>query len=199
MLGVIHKGWGHKVFWLSYKGGGSWTKITKSFPVKIEFIYLICHGVDLNFHVRKGGPESKYSCAVHSDFYCFASADICRHGLLHVATRVAYTIYSLTDVQRWSLNAPLMLRHFSTSGDSSMCIGRRLPMLVVHNNFARWSLNALVNSDFIDVHRSTSADASRSQQLCALWMFVRIARVVPQKTSVDRRRPMQNDGSLNAP
>ena len=57
MLGVIYKGWGHKVFWLSYNGGGSWTKITKSFPVKIEFIYMICHGVDLNFHVKKGGPE----------------------------------------------------------------------------------------------------------------------------------------------
>ena len=57
MLGVIHKGWGHKVFCLSYKGGGSWTKITKSFPVKIEFIYMICHGVDLNFYVKKGGPE----------------------------------------------------------------------------------------------------------------------------------------------
>ena len=57
----------------------------------------------------------------------------------------------------------------------------------------------MVNSDFTDVHRSTSADASRSQQLCALRMFLRITRVVPQKTSVDRRRPMQNDGSLNAP
>ena len=57
MLGVIHKGWGNKVFWLSYKGGGSWTKITKSFPMKIKFIYMICHGLDLNFHVKKGGPE----------------------------------------------------------------------------------------------------------------------------------------------
>ena len=47
LLGVIHKGWGLKSFWLSYKGGGSWTKITKSFPVKIEFIYMICYGVDL--------------------------------------------------------------------------------------------------------------------------------------------------------
>ena len=57
----------------------------------------------------------------------------------------------------------------------------------------------MVRSDFIAVHQSTSADASRSQQVCALWMFVRITRVVPQKTSVDRRRPMQNDGSLNTP
>ena len=56
----------------------------------------------------------------------------------------------------------------------------------------------IMHSDFIAVHRSSS-DASRSQQLCALWMFVRITRVVPQKTSTDRRRPMQNDGSLNAP
>ena len=30
---------------------------------------------------KRGALKSKYSCAVHSDFYCFASADICRHGL----------------------------------------------------------------------------------------------------------------------
>ena len=123
MLGVIHKDWGPffdspirlrligpiPILVSAIRGGGgSWTKITKSFPVKIEFIYMICHGVDLNFHVKKGrGLKSKYSCAVHSDLYCFASADICQHGLLHVVTCVAYTIYSLTDVQQWSLNAPL--------------------------------------------------------------------------------------------
>ena len=48
-------------------------------------------GLTYNFHVKKGGPESKYSCAVHSDFYCFASANICWHSLLHVATRIVYT------------------------------------------------------------------------------------------------------------
>ena len=158
--------------------------------MKIEFIYMICHGVDLNFHVKKGGLKSKYSCAVHLDFYCFASADICRHGLLHVATRVAYTIYSLTDVQGWSLNAPLMLRHFSkvaTYGAfilPSLYIGRRLSTSLDVALPHRWAMpqrqdlaslgigrrctamksecTIMVRSDFIDVHRSTSANASRS-------------------------------------
>ena len=57
----------------------------------------------------------------------------------------------------------------------------------------------MVHSDYIAVHRSTSADASLSQQLCPLRIFVRVTWVVKQKTSVDRRRRMQNDGSLNAP
>ena len=130
MLGVIHKGWDHKVFWLSYKGGGSWTKITKSFPVKIEFLFIwFAMGLTLIFMSKRGALKSKYSCAVHSDFYCFASADICQHGLLHVATCVAYTIYSLTDVQQWSLNALLMLRHFRASAQ-----------LMVHSYFHRCSL-----------------------------------------------------------
>ena len=74
-------------------------------------------GLTLIIMSKRGALKSKYSCAVHSDFYCFALADICQHGLLQVATCVAYTIYSLTDVQQWSLNAPLILRHFSTSGN----------------------------------------------------------------------------------
>ena len=63
---------------------------------------------------KRGALKSKYSCAVHSDFYCFASVDICRHG--HLATCVGHLrcvhIYSLTltNAQRWSLNAPLMFR-----------------------------------------------------------------------------------------
>ena len=44
------------------------------------------------------------------------------------------------------------------------------------------------------VHRSTSADTGLSQQLCMLRM-----REATQKTSVGRRRPMQNHESLNAP
>ena len=187
-------------------------------------------GLTLIFMSKRGALKSKYS-AVHSDFYCFASADICQHGLLHVATCIAYTIYSLTDVQQWSLNAPLMLRHFSTSGylwcvhtsivvhwPTSFDIARCRPSSLSDTTATRLGIaghrstssvdrctamkserTIMVNSDFIDVHRSTSANASRSQQLCALWMFVRIARVVPQKTSVDSSRPMQNDGSLNAP
>ena len=51
----------------------------------------------------------------------------------------------------------------------------------------------MVHSDLIAVHRSTSADASLSQHLCALRIFVCVTRVVTQKTSIDRRRPMQND------
>ena len=57
----------------------------------------------------------------------------------------------------------------------------------------------IVRSDFIAVYRSTPVDASLSQQLCALRIFVRPTRVATQKTSVGRRGPMQNDGSLNAP
>ena len=56
----------------------------------------------------------------------------------------------------------------------------------------------MVHSDFIAVHRSMSDDASLSQQLCALRIYVRVTLVATQKTRVGRR-PMQNDGSLNAP
>ena len=56
----------------------------------------------------------------------------------------------------------------------------------------------MVHSDFIAVHRSMSADANLSQQLCSLRILVRVTRVATQKTSVGRRWPMQNDGSLNA-
>ena len=49
----------------------------------------------------------------------------------------------------------------------------------------------MVYSDFIAVHRSTSVDASLSQQFCALRIFVRVTWVATQKTSVGRRRPMQ--------
>ena len=57
----------------------------------------------------------------------------------------------------------------------------------------------MVHSDFIAVHRSTSADASLLQQLCALRIFVHVAWVATQKTSIGRRRPMHSDRSLNAP
>ena len=58
----------------------------------------------------------------------------------------------------------------------------------------------MVDSDFIAVHRSTPADNSLSQhQLYALQIFVRVTRVAIECISGDRRRPMQNDGSLNAP
>ena len=57
----------------------------------------------------------------------------------------------------------------------------------------------MVHSDFIAMHRSTSPNASLSQQLCALRIFVRVTWVATQKTSIGRRRPMQNDRSLNAP
>ena len=40
----------------------------------------------------------------------------------------------------------------------------------------------MVHSDFIAVHRSTSADASLLQQLCTLQIFVRITWVFTQKT-----------------
>ena len=43
------------------------------------------------FMSKRGALKAKYSCAVHSDFYCFAPADICRRGLLHMATRIACT------------------------------------------------------------------------------------------------------------
>ena len=38
MLGVIHKGWGHKVFWLSYKGVGLEQKLPKVFQWKLIFM-----------------------------------------------------------------------------------------------------------------------------------------------------------------
>ena len=57
----------------------------------------------------------------------------------------------------------------------------------------------MVHSDFIAVHPSTSADASLTQQLCVLLIYLRITWVATQKTSVGRRRPMQKDRSLNAP
>ena len=56
-----------------------------------------------------------------------------------------------------------------------------------------------LNGPFIAVHRSTSANASLSQQLCTLRIFVRVTWVATQKTSVGRHRPMQNDRSLNVP
>ena len=57
----------------------------------------------------------------------------------------------------------------------------------------------MVHSDFIAVHRSTSVDASLSQRLCTLRIFVPVTWVATQKTSVGRRWPMHNDRSLNAP
>ena len=51
----------------------------------------------------------------------------------------------------------------------------------------------MVHSDFIPVHRSTSADASPSHQLNLLPIFVGIMWVVIQKTSIDICQPMQND------
>ena len=99
-------------------------------------------------------------------------------------------------------NDEVWTHHYGAFRLPSLCIGRRLTMSVDASllwDYPRYAHKIMVHSDFIAVHRSTSSDASRSQQLCALWMFVRITRVVPQKTSTDRRRPMQNDGSLNAP
>ena len=62
-----------------------------------------------------------------------------------------------------------------------------------------FAVSILVHSDFIAVHQSTSANASLSQQLNVLRIFVRITWVVMQKTSIGRHQPMQNDRSLNAP
>ena len=56
----------------------------------------------------------------------------------------------------------------------------------------------MVHSEFIAVHRSTSADASLSQQLCLLQIFMCAKHLATEKTSIGRRRPMQNDGCLNA-
>ena len=53
----------------------------------------------------------------------------------------------------------------------------------------------MVHLDFIAVYRSTSADASLLQQLCALQIFVRVIWIETQETSIGRRRPMQNDKS----
>ena len=135
--------------------------------------------------------------------------------------------WASVDVQRRPMHSDeVWTHHYGVFRLPSFCIGRLLSTLVfcvttrvmrtnIHNaqsccerlasadvdrcTAMKSECTIMVNSDFIDVHRSTSANASRSQQLCALWMFVRIARVVPQKTSVDSSRPMQNDGSLNAP
>ena len=48
-------------------------------------------------------------------------------------------------------------------------------------------MSLMVRSDFIAVHRTTSADASLSQ-LCGLQIFVRIAQVVTQKTLTDAKQ-----------
>ena len=45
----------------------------------------------------------------------------------------------------------------------------------------------MIRLHFIAVHRSTSADASLSHQLCALWIFVRVMRVATQKTSLSHQ------------
>ena len=55
----------------------------------------------------------------------------------------------------------------------------------------------MAHSDFVAVHRSTSADASLSQQVRVLQLFVSTTRGATQKTSICRCRSMQNDG-LNA-
>ena len=49
----------------------------------------------------------------------------------------------------------------------------------------------MVHSDFIAVHRSTSADARLSQQLCTLRIFVNVAWVAMQKTSVGRCKTIE--------
>ena len=85
----------------------------------------------------------------------FAKYHIHIHTTYILHTYYVHTTYRMSD-------------HIWCVQTSSLCIGQRLPMLVVHN-FAR------------------------------CFMFMRITRVVPQKTSVDRHRPMQNNGSLNAP
>ena len=92
LLGVIHKGWGLKSFFDSpIRGVGLEQKLPKVFQWKLSFfLYDLLWGWPIIFMSKRGALKSKYS-AVHSVFYCFASADICWHGLLHVATRVAYT------------------------------------------------------------------------------------------------------------
>ena len=48
----------------------------------------------------------------------------------------------------------------------------------------------MVHSDFIAVHRPTSADASLHNNW-AFWIFVCTVRVVAQKTSVGRHKTME--------
>ena len=51
-------------------------KLPKVFQWKLSLFIWFAMGLTYNFHVKKGALKSKYSCAVHSDFYCFASADM---------------------------------------------------------------------------------------------------------------------------
>ena len=106
--------------------------------IDIDMSLYLCMGLTYNVHVKRGGGlKSKYSCTVHSDFYCFASADICRHGLLHVATRVAYTNI------RWSMRSDeVWMHHYFMSFQY------------------KWRL--MVRSYF---HRCTSADIFRHRSM----------------------------------
>ena len=67
---------------------------------------------------------------------------------------------------------------------------RSLGKLIVRSHFRRARIA-------VAVHQSMSAGASLSQQLCVLRIFVQVTRVATQKTSIGRRRLMQNNGSLN--
>ena len=90
---VIHKGWDlKKLIDSPMWGGGVLNKNYQKFSSEnLVYLYDLLWGWPIIFMSKGGGLKSKYSCAVHSDFFCLASDDICRHGLLHVATRVEYT------------------------------------------------------------------------------------------------------------
>ena len=82
LLGVIHKGWGLKSFLTLLLGGWVLNKNYQKFS-RENWVYLydLLWGWPIIFMSKRGALKYKYNCAVHSNFYCFASADICRHGL----------------------------------------------------------------------------------------------------------------------
>ena len=137
---------------------------------------------------------------------------------MHVVA-AAYPQSTLNSTPTWNLNIVVLCiqtsiaLHQPTSTDTAFCtwppvlraqifVDRCTVMksectINVTSFQYKWWLK--VHSDLIAVHRSTSAVTGLSQQLCALRIFVRTMWEATQKTSISRRRPMQNDESLNAP
>ena len=131
----------------------------------------------------------------------------------------AWHKYSLTDAQQWSLNAPLMLRHFSTSGDlwcvhtsivvhwpTSFNIARCHPSSLSDATATRLGIAGHRSSSIVNrctamksdqtsivLHRPTSVDAS------LLWDYPCYAHKHSQRakllwtTSIGRHWPMHSD------
>ena len=88
------------------------------------------------------------------------------------------------------------MHHYGAFRLPSFCIGRRLSTLVSCGTTRVMRTN--IHNAQSCCEWLASADVNRCTSMKSEFTIIYITRVVPQKTSVDRRRPMQNDGSLTS-